>query len=143
MKRLTLLVAVVALFHAEADSSAQQHVDRKGITSTIKLDQIMTGYLTELNGKYKLRLTQSMYEPGGYVGDHQHLGPGIRCLVYGERTDVSQGKTTVHKAGDCWYTPGDVTNSASNRSDSPARVLNFEILPADLEGPSVIPPRPK
>ena len=143
MKRLTLFVAVAALLHAVGDSSAQQQVDRKGIRSTIKLDQVVSGYLTELNGKYKLRITESIYEPGGYVGDHQHVGPGIRCLVYGERTDVSQGKTTVHKAGDCWYTPGDITNSASNRSDSPARILNFEIVPADLDRPSVIPPKPK
>jgi len=140
MKRLTLLL-FVALFYIAGSSSAQQQVDRKGVTTTVKLEQVMSGYLTDLNGKYKLRVTEAIYEPGGYIGEHHHVGPGIRYLASGEWTRVQGGKTTTHKAGEYWYASGDITGSASNKTNSPVRIINFEILPADWKGGSAVPPK--
>ena len=77
MKRVTLLL-FVALFHVVGYSSAQQQVDRKGTASTVKLEQLMSGYLTELNGKYKLLVTETTFEPGGYVAEHHHIAPPTR-----------------------------------------------------------------
>jgi len=61
---------------------AQQTVDRKGVASASKLQEVISGHLTEINGKYKLQVTETTFEPGGYVGEHHHVGPGIRyvCL---------------------------------------------------------------
>jgi len=142
MKSLAL-VLFVALLHVAGYSSAQQKVplDRKGATGTVKLEQVISGYLTDVNGKYKLRVAESNFEPGGYIGEHHHVGPGIRYLAAGEWTNVSQGKTTVYKAGDYWYSSGDITGSSSNKGQSLVRIINFEILPADWKGGSAIPPK--
>lgn len=75
MKRLTLLL-LVAVFLLVGYSSAQQQVERKGLTSTVKLEGTDFGYLSELNGKYKLRITVTTIEPGGYIGEHNHVGAG-------------------------------------------------------------------
>jgi len=142
MKRLGL-VFFVALLHVAVSSSAQQQVpqDRKGETGTVKLEQVISGYLTDINGKYKLRVSESNYGPGGYIGEHQHVGPGIRYIVSGEWTRVVGGKTVTQKTGDYWYSSGDITGSASNKTNSPVRIINFEILPADWKGGSAIPPK--
>lgn len=137
------VVLFVALFHVAGYSSAQQKVDAKGRTSAVKIDQVISGYLTEVNGKYKLRVTEATYEPGGYIGEHHHVGPGIRYIVSGEWTRVVDGKMVTQKTGDYYFASGDTTNSASNKSKSPVRIMNFEILPADLKGGSAIPPKKK
>ena len=97
MKRLALVLFVVLLY-VPGYSSAQQQVDRKGTASTVKLVGLMFGYLTDLNGKYKLQVSETTYEPGGYTGEHHHVGPGIRYVVSGELTFVEAGKTTTYKA---------------------------------------------
>jgi len=142
MKRITLIF-FVALFCVVGYSSAQQKVDRKGVASTVKLGGENFGYLSDLNGKYKLVATQITVEPGGYVGDHQHVGPGIRYVADGEWTFVGEGKTITYKKGDYFYESGDITNSASNKGSSPAILITFEILPVDWKGGSAVPPKSK
>ena len=142
MKSLAL-VLFVAFLHIAGYASAQQKVDRKGVTPTVKLQQAVSGYLTDVNGKYKLAVTETTFAPGGYVGDHHHVGPGIRYIVSGELTLVQQGKTITYKKGDYFYESGDITTSASNKAKSPVVLLNFELLPADLKGGSAIPPKKK
>lgn len=142
MKRITL-VLFVALLHVAGYSFAQQQVDRKGVTATVKLEGTDLGYLNGLKGKYKLRVTETVFEPGGYIGEHHHVGPGIRYVASGELTHVAAGKTTVYKAGDFWYSSGATSNTGSNKTKSPVRIINFEILPADLKGGSAIPPKKK
>ncbi len=140
MKRAGLIL-LAALLTIVGSSSAQQQVDRKGYVSAVKLEQVMSGYLTELNGKYKLRVSETTIEPGGYVGEHQHVGPGIRYVASGENTVVKAGKTTIYKTGEYYYESGDVTDAASNKTNSPVRIIIFEIVPADWKGGSAVPPK--
>ncbi len=140
MKRATLIL-FAALLPLVGSSSAQQQVELKGVASTVKLEQVVSGHLTELNGKYKLRVSEGTTEPGGYGGEHQHVGPGIRYVVSGELTFVQAGKTTTYKAGDYFYESGDITHTASNKTNAPIRTINFEILPADWKGGSAVPPK--
>src|SRR5262249_59357393 len=56
-------------------------VDTKGLTAKIKYESVLSGYLGELNGKYKLRVTELVLEPGGYVGEHHHPGTGLRQVT--------------------------------------------------------------
>ncbi len=146
MRRLTLLLFAV-LFpivgYVVGYSSAQQQVERKGVKSTVKLEGTDFGYLSELNGKYKLVVTQTTFEPGGYVGEHNHVGPGIRYLVSGELEFVEHGKTRTYKAGDFFYETGAITNRASSKGSSPVVNLIFEILPVDWKGGSAVPPKSK
>jgi quercetin dioxygenase-like cupin family protein len=115
-------------------------VDSKGLHSTIKFEQVLSGYLTDANGKYKLRVSETQLEPGGYVAEHQHRGPGIRFVTAGEQTVVEAGKSTVYKVGDYYLEPGNVTNAAYNKGKVPLTFVSFELLPTDLKGGSSFVP---
>jgi quercetin dioxygenase-like cupin family protein len=142
MKRLTL-VLVLALLHVAGSSSAQQRVESKGTSLQIKLESVISGYLTELNGKYKFRVTQITYEPGGYTGDHHHVGPGIRYVASGELTFVEQDKARTYKTGDYYYESGETTHTAINNTSSPTVLINIEILPVDWKAGTAVPPKSK
>ena len=70
-------------------------VDTKGLTAKIKFESVLSGYLGDVNGKYKLRVTELVLQPGGYVGEHHHAGPGIRQVTSGYMTYVLPDKTVV------------------------------------------------
>ena len=52
---------------------------------------------------------------------------------------VLPDKTIIYKAGDYFFESGDVNHTVYNKTDQPNQHLLFEILPADLKGPSLIP----
>ena len=81
----------------------------------------------------------STLEPGGYVGEHNHAGPGIRLMTLGEMTYVLPNGTHIYKAGDFFFESGDVNHTVYNKTDKPNQHLLFEILPAELKGPSLMP----
>jgi quercetin dioxygenase-like cupin family protein len=143
MKRV-LLSGLIAMF-CITNSFAQEagKIERKGTDAKLKHEEVISGYLADLNGKYKLRVTQNTFQPGGFVGDHHHVGPGIRVVTAGEVTLVQAGKTTIKKAGDTFYEAGDVSVALQNKGTVPAVLLNFEILPVDLKGSSNIPVKAK
>ena len=136
---------LAALLARSGDAAAQTtggspaKVDTKGLTAKIKFESVLSGYLSEVNGKYKLRVTELVLEPGGYVGEHHHAGPGIRQVTTGYMTYVLPDKTLVYGPGDFFFESGDVTHTAQNKTDAPMVHLLFEILPADHKGPSIMP----
>jgi quercetin dioxygenase-like cupin family protein len=115
-------------------------VEIRGVTRAPTLEKILSGHLTDLNGKYKFRAVEVTYQPGAFVGDHQHAGPGIRYILAGEFTYIEGDKTTVYKAGDTFFEPGDMTHRAYNRGNTILKVWNVEIVPADYTGSSIIAP---
>jgi quercetin dioxygenase-like cupin family protein len=140
MKRLTPLFFVVLLIVAD-QSVAQPKVEAKGITSKVKLEEVIYGHLVELNAKFKLRVTEVTFAPEAYLGMHHHVSPGIRYVVSGKLTFVEGGKTTIYQAGDYFFETGNIAHAAHNKTKSPLRVIFFEILPAEWVGPTVIPPK--
>ena len=98
-----ILLLVVALLCGADRLAAQEKVEARGITSMIKLDEVVFGHLTELNGKFKLRATEVTFAPGGYLGVHHHVGPGIRYVLSGEVTFTEGGQATVYKAGEYFF----------------------------------------
>jgi quercetin dioxygenase-like cupin family protein len=140
MMRFTLLV-FVALLGGAARLAAQETVEARGITSAVKLDEVLFGHLTELNGKFKLRATEFTFAPGGYLGVHHHVGPGIRYIISGELTFAEGGQETVYKAGEYFFETGNLAHTAQNKANLPLRVLIVEILPKDWTGPAVIAPK--
>lgn len=120
--------------------SAQQggspvKVDTKGLVAKIKFEAPLEGFLTELNGKYKLRITELALDPGGYVGEHNHLGPGIRQVTSGQMTYVLPDKTVVYGPGEFFFELGDVNHTVFNKTDAPMVHVLFEIcrwIAADL-----------
>ena len=98
-------LSVAALLRPPSEAAAQTpagtpgKVDTKGLTAKIKYESVVAGYLGDLNGKYKLRVTELVLEPGGYVGEHHHAGPGIRQVTSGYMTYVLPDKTLVYGPG--------------------------------------------
>lgn len=136
--RFALFVLACVVF-SSAISAAESEVEKKGQTGKIKVEQLIAGHLAELNGRYKLRVTEVTYEQGGYIGPHHHAGPGIRCVTTGQLTYVQPDKTSVYGPGDCFFESGDISHTATNKTDKPVVLLNFELLPADFKGPTSIP----
>jgi quercetin dioxygenase-like cupin family protein len=142
MMRITLLLLlVVALFGGADRSAAQEKVEVRGITSVIKLDEVLFGHLTELNGKFKIRATEFTLEPGAYLGVHHHVGPGVRYVISGELTFTEGGQATIYKTGDYYFETGNLAHTAENKTSLPLRVLVVDILPKDWMGSAVIPPK--
>ncbi len=124
---------------AQAPGGSPVRVETKGLTAKIKFESVLSGYLTDRNGKYKLRVTELVLEPGGYVGEHHHVGPGIRQVTSGYMTYVLPDKTLVYGPGDFFFESGDVTHTAQNKTDAPMVHVLLEILPAEHKGPSIMP----
>ena len=118
-------------------------VDTKGLVAKIKFEAPLEGFLKEINGKYKLRVTELTLAPGGHVGEHNHEGPGIRQVTSGYMTYVLPDKTVVYGPGDFFFESGDITHTAQNKTDAPMVHVLFEILPADHKGPSIMLPKAK
>jgi len=97
--------------------------------------------LNEINGKYKLRVTEITIAPGGIVGDHNRLGPGIRQMTEGKMQYILPDKSITYGPGDFFFEAGNVSHHVENRWGVPCAHLLFEILPIDVNGPSLIPPR--
>lgn len=140
MMKKSALVAVACLL-CTSSARADGVVELKGFHANVKAELTDLGHLSELNGKYRLRVTEVTMDPGGYMHAHHHLGPGLRCIISGEMTYEIGGKTTIYKAGDCFTETGAMTHESSNAGAAPVVLQNFELLPNAIpEGKgSVIP----
>jgi quercetin dioxygenase-like cupin family protein len=116
-------------------------VDTQGLVAKIKFEAPLEGFLKEINGKYKLRITELTLAPGGHVGEHNHEGPGIRQVTSGYMTYVLPDKAVVYGPGDFFFESGDTNHTVFNKTDQPMVHVLFEILPVNLNGPSLIPVR--
>ena len=141
MTHLGVLVAVV-LAATASSSIAQPSVEARGITASIKLEEIVYGHLHELNGKYKMRATEVTLAPGAFLGAHHHIGPGVRFVLSGELAFTEGGHTTIYRAGDYFFETGNLAHTAENKKTEPLTVLFFEVLPKDWDGPTIVLPRP-
>ena len=140
MLRLTILPLLALLLGADR-LTAQPAVESRGITTAIKLDEVIYGHLSELNGKYKMRATEATFAPGAFLGAHHHVGPGIRYVVSGELTFTEGGHVTIYRAGDYFFETGNLAHTALNNAKEPLRILFFEILPKDWTAPTIIVPK--
>ncbi|WP_346771672.1 cupin domain-containing protein [Bradyrhizobium sp. 155] len=75
------------------------------------------------------------------LGEHNHEGPGIRQVTSGYMTYVLPDKTVVYAPGDFFFESGDINHTVFNKTDTPMVHVLFEILPVNLNGPSLIPVR--
>ena len=140
MVRIGALLVVVLLGVAD-HSTAQPGVETRGVSAKIRIDEVISGHLGEINDKFKLRATEVTFAPGAYLGAHHHVGPGIRYVLSGTLTFTEAGKATTYHAGDYFYETGNFAHTAQNKTKSPIRVIFIEILPADWMGPTLIPPK--
>lgn len=135
------LMALLARPTEGAAETSPVKVDAEGLVAKIKFEAPVAGFLSEINGKYKLRITELTLAPGGHVGEHNHIGPGIRHVTTGYMTYVLPDQTIVYGPGDYFFEAGDVAHTVFNKTEAPMVHVLFEILPVDLNGPSLIPVR--
>jgi len=101
---------------------------------------MLSGPLSELNGKYKMVAVDFAVAPGGYVGPHHHAGPGFRCVIHGVVTNVEEdGKSTDYHPGECYFEGGDKSHVPRNNGDTLVRGVQVELLPATWSGSSLLP----
>jgi quercetin dioxygenase-like cupin family protein len=138
MHKLPICAAVLVL--GAGSVNAQPHaIEVKGFALKPVAQQVLAGYLTELNGRYKMTVAEFTFAPGGHVGPHHHAGPGFRCVLSGEVTNVELDKTTIYRAGECYWESGDISHTPRNDGDKPAVGLVIELLPASFAGKSLLP----
>jgi quercetin dioxygenase-like cupin family protein len=137
---MTLLGAFLLAMLSNPSPSQPIKVETKGVTAGI-LDEapIVGGHLPELAGKYKLRITEITIAPGGHVGEHNHRSPGIRKMTEGRMNYITPDKSVVYSSSDYFFEAGDVSHRAVSDSGTACKHLLFEILPEEVEGPSLIP----
>jgi quercetin dioxygenase-like cupin family protein len=135
---LSAIAASIMTYSVLGFAQSSGAVERKGMSADLRQEQVVTGNLKELNGKYKLRVAAVTYDIGGFIGNHHHAGPGLRCVTSGTLTYVQEGKTNLFGPGDCFYESGNVDHHANNFGDEPVKLFNFQILPVDWEGSSAI-----
>jgi quercetin dioxygenase-like cupin family protein len=130
-------IAALATPPARAD---QPKIDIQGLTRKIIDEQILSGPLTELNGKYKLVAVEFAIAPGGYVGPHLHAGPGYRCVIHGVVTNVQpDGSSKDYHPGECYFEGGDKSHTPRNNGDTMVLGIQVELLPASFKGSSLLP----
>jgi quercetin dioxygenase-like cupin family protein len=140
MNRFRLFLLAALLSGADR-VAAQDKVEAAGITSVVKLEEVIFGHLHELNSKFKLRATEVTFAPGAHLGVHHHVGPGIRYVLSGTVTFTEGGQATLYQAGEYFYEAGNIAHTAQNKTDSALRILFFEVVPASWGGPTVILPK--
>lgn len=143
MKLLVTFLLVVSVTPlAGQDRSEALRVDTEGVTARILFEAVIDGgHVPELVGKYKLRVTEIAIAPGGHVGDHNHLGPGIRQMTEGRMEYILPDHTVTYREGDFFFETGDVSHRVDDESGEVSKHLLFEILPVEVEGASLILPR--
>jgi quercetin dioxygenase-like cupin family protein len=141
MMRIMFLLSATLLLGGAHRLAAQEKVDARGITPTIKLEEVVYSHLAELNGKFKLRATEVAFAPDAYLGPHHHIGPGIRYVLSGELTFTEGGQATIYKAGDYFFESGNIVHTAQNKTKLPLVILFVEILPKDWNAPTIITPK--
>jgi len=143
MKKSDLIALTVMLSAASgflAVNAQQSQIETKGLTRKIIAEQVLSGPLTELNGKYKMVAVDFAIAPGGYVGPHLHAGPGFRCVTHGVVTNVeADGKSTDYHPGECYFEGGDKSHTPRNNGDTMVLGVQVELLPANWSGSSLLP----
>ena len=116
-------------------------VEMSGVKPEMKYEARVEGFLKPLNGKVKLRASEVQFEPGAKLGNHLHVGPGIRLVLAGELTviDGETNKEQTVRAGEYFYEAGNRSFLAQNRTAQPAKLLVVEMLPAEWRGTAMAP----
>ena len=113
-------------------SAAQTPAPSKKFTMDT-LQQVSIGELPP--GKWNMKATMLVIEPGGEIPFHVHTGPGLRYVLEGAITiNWKAGKTQTFVAGSTYFEgPGENhpagTMSARNDGQGPCRVVIVELVP--------------
>ena len=87
---------------------------------------------------YLMRCDRVDIPPGAAAYAHVHAGPGIRCLLEGELTVETDGRTRRILPGQSWFESGPEPVLAYATDDRPGNFCRVMILPRAYRGRSSI-----
>ncbi len=129
---LASVVATMAIL-GSGPSVAQTPAPKKFTANT--LQQVSVGELSP--GKWNMKATMLVIEPGGEIPSHVHKGPGLRYVLEGAITiKWKEGKTQTFEAGSTYFEgrgenhPAG-TISARNDGQGRCRVVIVELVPQE------------
>jgi quercetin dioxygenase-like cupin family protein len=129
---MVIVIATIAILGA-GPSMAQTPAPKKFTMNT--LQQVPLGELPP--GKWNMKATMVVIEPGGEIPFHVHKGPGLRYVLEGEVTiSWKEGKTETFKAGSTYFEGAGENHpagniSAKNNGAGPSRVVVIELVPQE------------
>lgn len=134
IRKLGVISVVAAVAMLDAGSSMAQTPAPKQFTASA-LQQVSIGELPP--GKWNMKATMLVIEPGGEIPFHVHKGPGLRYVLEGAITiNWKEGKKQTFAAGSTYFEgrgenhPAG-TISARNDGKVPCRVVIVELLPQE------------
>jgi quercetin dioxygenase-like cupin family protein len=131
--RTAVLAAAITAIALSGPSMAQAPGPKKVAANT--LQQVPLGELPP--GKWDMKATMLVIQPGGEIPFHVHKGPGLRYVLEGAITIAwKEGKTQTFTAGSTYFEgPGENhpagTMSARNDGAGPCRVVIVELVPEE------------
>jgi quercetin dioxygenase-like cupin family protein len=81
-----------------------------------------------------VRWERVQYPPGGVAYRHDHPGPGIRRLLFGELTIESEDGTHTHGPGDAWFEDTGFPVVATASESEPTAFVRVLLLPPEWAG---------
>ena len=104
-----------------------------GVASNIKMVRKIKMFEMYPTTRWQFKL-DSIVDNEGSTGLHSHPGSGIRCLISGNLSTVSEkGEDTSNfNQGDCWYEEGAYPLVSSTRPGDKATFLRGMILPPEF-----------
>ncbi len=131
-------LVVVSFVAAIAVLGSGQAIDQQAGPPKYTMDTLQEVPLGELPpGKWSMKATMLVIEPGGKIPFHVHKGPGLRYVLEGAITITwKEGKTQTFAAGSTYFEgrgenhPAG-TISARNDGKGPCRVVIVELFPAE------------
>jgi quercetin dioxygenase-like cupin family protein len=126
------VIVAIAIF-GSGPSVAQTPAPKKITANTLQQESL--GELPP--GKWNMKSTMLVMEPGSEVPFHVHKGPGLRYVLEGAITiNWKDGKIQTFKAGSTYFEgPGANhpagTMAARNDGQGPCRVLIVELVPQE------------
>ncbi len=120
------LVLIVVFGIAYGQQAAP--LEMKGVTIK-QFEAINLGPEIEGMAGRQLRMRTLTFEPGGFIGVHNHKDrPGTVYVLQGKLTVRLGDVVKEYSAGDTWSENKDTTHSLENKGTVPAVILAVDIL---------------
>lgn len=130
MTRLLLASAALLLVAVQGQAQDVTEIDKPAST----LEKIFAEKAELAEGEQEVRVVTATLDPMTAGAWHLHPTPVYIYVMEGELTLEVEGKETrVAQAGEALAEPLDANMRAVNKTDTPARLVIFQISPAEKE----------
>jgi quercetin dioxygenase-like cupin family protein len=128
--------AVVYDLGADTASRAPAHIDGAAVVWTVGEDAgapVLTEDV-EPGSDWLVRCDRIDFPPGGVAYRHDHPGPGIRRLLFGELTIESEHGTRSYGPGEAWFEDAGYPVLATASATEATAFVRVLLLPPEFAG---------